>query len=475
MLIVSRVAAVIRDHHLVNREDKVVVAVSGGADSLALLHILYSAGMQLDLFAVYIDHNLRPLETPHEQALVQKYCHLLEVPFLTRKIDVNKLIADEKRSPEEAARILRYNALEEIRKELGAQAIAVGHTADDQVEEFFLRLLRGSSMKGLSGMQIRRGRIIRPLLRETKRNLSAYLNSIAVSWCEDSSNLQRRFLRNRVRLDLLPFLEQDFNPAVRRTVLQTMDVLAEEDHYLDGQAAAIYPQCVFANEQSENEEKTASLVIDTASFVDCHPAIRRRLLERCFWQMRIRPTYRMLGIVLEFLKEGSNGSEIHLEDGVRAEKSGARLTLSRPLAQGRVRGSRSAAPSIHLTIPSPGCYYVPLIGKELRLAEMAVSSCNIKDKGKLYLAREKISFPLVLRTSLPGELFHPCRGKGRKKISRFFNDRKIPVKDRPSQPVLVSGETIVALPGLQIDNSCLITEQTSMVLAISWEKREVCR
>lgn len=470
--IVTRVATLICDHNLAVRGDKVVVAVSGGADSLALLHILQAIALELHLLAVYIDHGLRPLETPHEQTTIKKCCHALGVQFVTRAVDVHQLVAREKRSPEEAARILRYAALEDIRQEHGARFIAVGHTADDQVEELFLRLIRGSSIKGLSGMQTRRDRIIRPLLKENKDTLIDYLNAQAIPWCQDSSNLDKQFLRNRIRLDLLPLLERDFNPAIRRTVLQTMDVLAEEELFLEEQAASAFLQCMIPGELVTKGSKSAQMKIDTTALCRYHPAIRRRLLEKCCWHMAIRPTYRQICILLNFLTAGENGGEIHLEDGVRAEKRHPHLILWRPLAEGRIRGSRSLCKGIHLPIPSPGCYIVPEAGRELVVEETTLASYHKKVEKQLFLAREKVSFPLLLRTSLPGELFHPCNGVGRKKISRFLNDRKIPAKDRPSWPVLVSGAEIIALPGLQIDHTYRITDETTLILAISWQERQ---
>ena len=467
---VNRISSLIRRHKLANREDKVVVAVSGGADSLALLHILQAVDLQLRLLAVYIDHGLRPLETPHEQTTIEQCCHALEVPFISRIVDVQQLVAREKRSPEEAARILRYTTLEQIRAEYGAEKIAVGHTADDQVEEFFLRLIRGSSTKGLSGMQFCRGRIIRPLLQENKATLMDYLNSLAIDWCQDSSNLHRQFLRNRVRLDLLPMLARDFNPAIGRTVLQTMDMLAEEDHFLEEQTAAAFSRCVVPSEQLLKGEKRPQLTIDTQIFAEYHPAIHRRLLEKCYWHMKIRPTFRLIDVLLGFLKEGENGGEIHLEDGVRAEKRNPHLVLRRPLEKGRIRGSRTAGKDIHLTIPGPGCYPLPEAGRKLIVEEIPLSSYRENNTTQLFLAQDKISFPLCLRNSLPGELFHPCNGVGRKKISRFFNDRKIPAKDRRAWPVLVSGATIIALPGLQIDHAYRITTETTSILAIGWQE-----
>lgn len=466
--IVARVAALIRRHHLVNHNDKVVVAVSGGADSLALLHILRALDLPLQLLAVYIDHGLRPLETPEEQTTIAGCCQALAVPYLARTVDVRSLAARDGRGLEEAARNLRYQALEEVRREHGAQVIAVGHTADDQTEQFFIRLIRGSGRKGLSGMMVRRDRIIRPLLREQKAALVDYLQAAHICWCRDSSNGDLHFLRNRVRLQLLPLLQSEFNPAIRRSVLQTMNVLGEEEGFLEVQTAEAFARCVTAGVQIVEGEERPRLVVDDQQFHACHPAIRRRLLERCFWRMAIPPTYRQIHTLLVFFERKDKSGEIHLEDGVRAVRRGLYLILCRPLERGQKRGGGKPPLPINLTIAGPGCYFIPEAGRELVLEERPGTEGRGGGDGRLYLDRAKITFPILLRPARPGELFHPCSGPGRRKVSRYLNDRKIAANERMNWPVLVAEDGVVALPGLQIDQAYRVTEETTTLLVIAW-------
>jgi tRNA(Ile)-lysidine synthase len=466
--IITRVAALIRANGLAAQGAKVVVAVSGGSDSLALLHILAAVDLQLHLLAAYINHGLRPMEIPGELTTIEKSCQAIGVPFVTKEVDVHQMVAQEGRSAEEAARILRYAALEKIRQEHSAELIAVGHTADDQVEEFFLRLIRGSGVKGLSGMQTRRDRIIRPLLKEKKSNLTAYLGTLGIPWCHDSSNLDTHILRNRVRLELLPLLAKDFNPAIHHTVLQTMDILSEEESFLHMQMEAAFTQCVEPNPPPSATSAGQELVIDCNIFSELHPAVGRRVLEQCCWQMATPPSYRQISVLFDLCKMRGGGREIHLEDGVRAERRGRSLTLCRPLEEGRIRGSRTPSGSIYLPIPGTGRYKIPGVARELILEEWPASQRREDTGGQSYIDLGKVSFPLLLRTSLPGEVFHPCNGTGRKKVNRYLNDRKIPAKQRPSWPVLVSGTKIIALPGLQIDHNYRITKETTTVLAINW-------
>ena len=472
MDILDRVASLIRSHNLLVENDRIIVAVSGGADSMALLHLLAGIALPLELIAVYIDHGLRPQETPHEQEIIAAGCRSLDVIFMVRTVHVQKLVAEEKKSPEEAARILRYKALEEVRQQCNARHIAVGHTADDQVEEFFIRLLRGSSSRGLSGMRTKRERIVRPLLFENKAGLMTFLADRGLPWCLDSSNLDRRFLRNRIRLDLLPLLEQEFNPALRKTVGQHMDILAEEDNYLELQAASTYSRSVVVSEVSVQTKRRPQLMVNRQQILAAHPAIQRRVMEKSCWQMGIRPTYEQICTLVEFIINGKNGSELHLEDGVRAEKTPHSLCLTRPLPANLLRGSAPPAALIEQSIPGPGTYAIPGTGKELVVKEISAAVGPEKSPGELRLDPARISFPLLLRSFRAGEIFHPYGAPGRKKISRYFNERKIPAKERAGWPVLLSEDKIIALVGLQIDHNFRLLRFTGKVLSICWRDRK---
>ncbi len=468
MRLLDRVASVISSHNLIHQNDTVIVAVSGGADSLSLLHILKSIDLPLHLIAVYIDHGLRPQEIPHEKKIIENLCFTLGLPFIIRTVNVHELVAQGKNSPEEAARILRYQALEAVRKEYAATLICVGHTADDQVEEFFIRLIRGSSSRGLSGMRLKRDHIVRPLLFENKAILIEYLSGLGLPWCRDSSNLERQFLRNRVRLDLLPLLEQHFNPALRKTVLQSMDVLLEEDKFLEIQTLEAFRRCCEIDEFPSRGEKRCQLIINRAKFLETHPAIRRRIMEKSCWRVGIRPSYEKICSLIELIEFGRKGSELHLEDGVRAEKLTSNLLLSRPLPQGQIRGSRQAAPAINQTLPGPGIYPVIEANKEIVLEETSVTEGHKRAEGELLLDLAEIAFPLQLRSVLPGERFHPFGSPGSKKISRYFNERQIPPRDRQAWPVLFSGDRVIAIAGLQLDHNFRVTTETRNVLSIRW-------
>ncbi|MBU1567024.1 MAG: tRNA lysidine(34) synthetase TilS, partial [Proteobacteria bacterium] len=172
--------------------------------------------------------------------------------------------------------------------------------------------------------------------------------------------------------------------------------------------------------------------------------------------------------LIELIESGRKGSELHLEDGVRAERFPDNLLLSRPLPKGQLRGSKQPAPAISQTIPGPGTYPVVEANMEIVLEETSTAAYHKTDDRELLLDLAKISFPLLLRSVLPGEKFHPFGGPGRKKISRYFNERQIPSKDRQAWPVLLSGDRVIAVVGLQLDHNFRITTDTRKALSIRW-------
>ncbi|MGW8192819.1 MAG: tRNA lysidine(34) synthetase TilS [Desulforhopalus sp.] len=468
--LLSRVSSCIRQNCRVQAGDKIVVAVSGGSDSLALLYLLYLVEIVLDLTAVYIDHGLRPEETPLEKSNILKHCKKLGIPLITQRVDVPLHARQHRNSPEESARILRYHALEKIRGEQGAQAVAVGHTADDQVEEFFIRLIRGSGVKGLSGMRWRRGTIVRPLLLESKKRLQEFLLARNVDWSFDSSNDNRTFLRNRIRLDLLPLLEADFNRSIRKTVLQTMDILRTEDDCLSQQTSEPFLRCVDRQDSHPQAGRQDSITIDVRQFSALHPALARRVVEKCLWQMETRPSFEQIRAVMQLVEEGANGSEIHLAGGLRAVKLAGDVAFLRPFGHISSRMSLPTLEPVNMNIDNPGSYPLAVINRELILSVQSIADSGLLSRGTLVVDMDKISFPLRLRSFVPGDRFFPCSGPGRKKVARFLSDRKIPARQRPAWPVLLSGEKIVALPGLEVDHDYRVSAATKRILRIVWRE-----
>jgi tRNA(Ile)-lysidine synthase len=465
--LLKRVKNLIVTHRLVTKNDIVIIAVSGGPDSMALLHLLYRIDLPARLIAVYVNHGLRPEETGTENHLIEGLCHKLCIPFETVEVDVYRERQHTGASIEEAARTLRYQALEEIRRRLGAAVIAVAHTADDQAEEVLIRLIRGSGRKGLSGMDLHRDSIIRPLLQEKKQTLIDYLEDNSIPFCLDSSNRQRVFLRNRVRLDLLPYLEQNFNSSIRQTLLQTAEILNADEELLSQLTEESCQRLleIHDNQASDSEPCPERIMINIRPFLDCHQALQRRILEKICWMMLTRPGFRQIEQIRSLVRDGHNGAELHLGGGLRVWKTDKNVVFSHPAGRKGFRGSGLEEGIPLMTVNGPGIF--PCAAHALSISLQAERPGKLR-AGELLLDADRIIFPLQLRNPLPGERFRPLGTTGRKKINRFLTDAKIPRQDRHFFPVLLSEGRIIAIAGLRIDHDYRVRDDTRRFLLIDW-------
>ncbi|NLX17981.1 MAG: tRNA lysidine(34) synthetase TilS [Desulfobulbus sp.] len=318
--------------------DRVLIGVSGGPDSMALLHVLAALRQpcSLTLFAAYIDHGLRPDEVPQEWSCVEQAAHVLGIECTCISVDVYAEAARRKLSIEHAARELRYRALAELGMQWRTGLLAVAHTADDQAEEVLLRLLRGGGRKALSGMSLQAGHVIRPFLGIRKSEVFAYLKDQGIVFCHDSSNDEVQFLRNRVRLELLPFLETRFDPGIRSALLKTAANLAEDEELLEQLLSQSWDRVIDTLDIDGSGYPFCRL--HRPAFVQLHGALQRRLIEQLLWRLDAAAHHAQILAVVTLGRSGRPGSELHLRRGLRVVLSRTHLTFSYPQGKGPWRG-----------------------------------------------------------------------------------------------------------------------------------------
>ncbi len=489
----KKILKILTQEELLKGGEKVLAAVSGGPDSIALLHVLDRLAPVLDITvaAAHVNHGLRPGEAEEDAALAIAEAGRLGLDFFLADVDVKDLAERRKLSLEHAARLLRYNFIEKTARRWGATKIALGHTADDQAEELLLRLVRGTARKGLSGMKtIRQGCFIRPFLRFPKSELLAYLDRYGIPFQIDSSNEQDSFLRNRIRNNLLPYLAERYNPDIRQTLVRTATILQDEEALLEELTEAAYAGAVTlipgkALPQPENvsppaAEPTGSLELSLGLFHEQPLAIQRRILEKCCWAMACEPGSRQIEQLLQLAAADSAAESFHLADGLRTIRTGDCLLFSYPKGHGPFRGNMESEeePAIPETsIPGPGIYEFPALEKCLVVEEI---SDTLPVPGEVFPAGEFLdaalfSFPLTLRECRPGDRFYPLGGPGSRKVGDFLTDLKVSRQERRLVPVLCIDDTILALPGRRVDDRFKITAKTTRALRIRWEETHEVR
>ncbi len=452
-----------------------VLGISGGLDSMAMLYACNRISIRLNivLYIAHVNHGLRPEESLLEEALVREYATRLNLPCLVGRLAVKDLAQAKGLSIEQAARQLRYEFFEEVRLKYEANKIAVAHNSDDQAEEVLLRLIRGTGRKGLSGMEIvRENKIIRPLLTISRERIAQYLRDENIDFRIDSSNMDRRYTRNRVRLDLLPQLAAKFNPRIKQTLCQTAKVLQDEERMLAGLTVRAYERVVTKDRDSQGERR---LKINLAQWRELDVAIKRRLLESAILAMGRKPAFRQI----EALLQAADRSQyvVHLAGGLRAYRDDEYLSLAFPAGQTNLRQDfvDLAPVKCEISIPTFGVYVIPEINivLDIEILQQTLGLDELKKQEADFLDYAKLSFPLRVRTRQSGDRYRPMGSTGSKKVGDFLTDLKIPHYQRRLTPILVSGDQIAALLGLRVGHDFRVTSTTQKILKITIKHKEL--
>ncbi len=452
MDIINKVKNTIERYSLLSHGDRVLVALSGGPDSVCLLHIACElrSDLALTLSAVYVDHGLRPDEIPGEISFCKRLCEDLGMDFSVRKIDLTASPLVKKLGKQGAARELRYHALEEAAVECSAEKIALAHHRDDQVETFLINLLRGAGMRGVAGMPVQRGRIIRPLFDVEKTEITAYLDSINAGFVTDSSNLKTDSLRNVLRSRIIPALKE-LNPKLSGTISTTAALLTEENEYLDIQVTKTMLR-LFSRKSRTRIELFLS-PLETLPTV-----ILRRVLRRVIAEIvSLRAlSYRHIEDIIGLIKDGVTGSRLSLPHDLRIirEYSLLVLTVEEPVT----------LETVLLDIGEER--YIENIGMVFT-AGSTKEPVAVDEKRSALFDRSKVTLPLTIRSRREGDHFYPSGFGKKKKIQDFFVDEKVPRDERDAVPLICSGEHIIWIAGYRADDRFLPDEKTRDFLFIS--------
>ena len=431
----------IEKQQLLSSDGPVLVGLSGGADSVALLALL----VQLDYpcVALHCNFHLRGDESVRDEQFAREMARTLDVPFYKIDFDTAAYGAEHHLSIEMAARELRYNWFEEMRLRLGAQAIAVAHHRDDSVETVLMNLVRGTGIRGLGGIRPKNGYVVRPLLAVSRSEILDWLAEQQLSYVTDSTNLSDAYTRNFVRLRVLPLLEE-LNPSVKAAIARTADHLAETE--------AIY---LYVVEKARRELLKEDFRIPIARLME-YPSPATILYEL------LKPygfTRQVADDVFRSLI-GESGKMFYSPD-YRLLKDREYLLLS-PVKKEEEQEYTFTADDIVEEI-----WRGPV---ELSFFKSVITTdfCFRKDKHIAYFDYDKLSFPLTLRKWKEGDWFIPFGMKGRKKLSDYFSDHKFSRMDKEQTWLLCSGENILWIVGERSDNRYCIDKTTKSVLVVNF-------
>jgi tRNA(Ile)-lysidine synthase len=463
MRLQDRVRRTIERHALVARGGRVLVALSGGPDSVALLHLVLDLQATGDLTVAgvaHFNHQLRGADAEADERFCRDLAASLGLPIQVGTADVRKAARNAGRSIEDAARTLRYDFMERAATNVEADAIAVGHSLDDQAETFLLRLIRGAGPRGLAAIHPRAGRVIRPLIETRRAELRAFAAARGLHWREDATNRDVAIPRNRVRHELIPYLEREFSPGIVEVLAREAQIARDDEQYLAREAIDLASSIVLRNTGGTIELRAAVLA--------AAPAALQARVARLVLSTRCGGSY----IGFDQIER--------LMDLARSERQHDSVSL--PGCQVERRGDRLiVGPARERAARAPNSFRVPLsIPGEVRLdqqgwsvsAEVAASAGDAASPGSgrarvVAVDPSPLTLPLAVRSRRPGDRFRPLGQSGRKKLQDFLVDRKVPRDSRDSLPLVVDGhDRIVWVVGESVAEDFRVTEPSRGVILL---------
>lgn len=446
---VEQVLLTVRRHGMLAGGETVLVGVSGGADSVALLHALVALRprLNLSLHVLHVHHGLRP-EADAEAAFVESLAPRLDVPVRVERVRVR---SEPGESLEARARTARYAAFGRWARALGAVRVALGHTADDQAETVLMRLCQGAGPRGLAGIPPLRGRFIRPLIETRRHAIEAELRRVGLTWVEDPSNRDLKFFRNRIRHELLPFLASQYNPRIVEALCRA-GALARE---------AVREVEVIARREVDRLAETddGGLVFPRGALKALGPGIGEEVLRQGMLQLgEPRPLRAWAQLALAMQLEAVAPRPIKL-GRIWLEVSGDRVRLSR----------RRAHPLAEVSLPVPGAVTLPeaRLRLEARELERPASWRPPTDPAIVAFDQDALPGVFTVRSRHPGDRFHPFGAPGARRLKAFLIDAKIPRWRRDRLPLLLAGGEIAWVVGLRRGAVAPVTTRTRRIIEVS--------
>lgn len=424
----------IEEYRMFSPGDTLIVGVSGGADSVALLHLLAGIGAYRVVVA-HVNHQLRGSESDEDEAFVRDLADSLSCVFELHRTDVERYAAEHRTSLEDAGRQVRYGFFQELRERYSAAVVVVAHTADDQAETFMMRLLRGACGTGLRGiLPVNDTGIVRPLLAVSRDDIERYLVGKGVLWRTDSSNADVSFLRNRIRRELLPLLQQ-YNPAVHDVLATTARVLASDEQLLDSLSAEEFIACA-----AIAEGKVTFSVTELAGKPE---ALRLRLIRKAIGA--VKGNLQGLAAVHIFSVEAllfsdKPNAEVSLPGGCSARRAYEHLMISQ---------QTDSMEPFEIVIDSPGEYRLPT-GTLLIVTRACREDMQApRQSDRILVDGQAAPFPWVARSFRDGDRVQLPGMEGRKKIKKLFMEQKVPVVERSRVPLLFCGDDLLWVCGIR--------------------------
>ncbi|GFP77947.1 tRNA lysidine(34) synthetase TilS [Clostridium fungisolvens] len=465
----DKVINFIREHHMIKNGDKVLVALSGGPDSVCLLHVLYMMRHELGitLGAAHINHLLRGDDSFEDESYVEKMCSSLGIPCFIKRINIESMAKEKSISSEMAGREARYEFFSQVIKEEGFDKVAIAHNANDQAETILMRVMRGTGIDGLVGIKPIRDEIyIRPILCITREEIEDYCVSNNLNPRIDRTNLESIYSRNKVRLEMIPFIKNNFNKDIVES-LNRLALLANIDsEYIDKSSEDMYFKFC--------KEKAGTIIINKDAF-HIHEALLTRLIRKSiFYVSGATYNFEMKHIYdIILLQEGKTGKNINLPNNIVAENSYGDIIISiRKFEECKsiefIISKQDLDEKIVENLRLNGLMYDVVLQVRQNDTKIDLNSSDLIK----YFDYDKIKQKIIIRNRKNGDKIKPLGMTGTKKIKDIFIDNKVPNSLRDEIPLVCFDNHISWVVGLKISDLFKVNKNTKNILQIRFIERE---
>ena len=465
----------IQKFRMIEKGETLFVAVSGGCDSTVLLHLLHemAASWKLKLATLHVNHQLRGKASDQDEAFVRKLAQKYKIPFFTTKVSIKKLAHRQKMSLEEAARAVRYEFFERILKTKHAQKLVMAHSQDDQAETVLMRIMNGTGLQGLQAIRPKRklngADLIRPLIEVSRREIRAYAKVNKIKFREDKTNRELQFVRNKIRLKLIPFMEENFNPQVKKALARLPHLLDVDLSFLDETAETFFHRYAVVN-------KNENISFPKQSFLELKPSIQYRLLERALSK---------LGKAELNFDHWNRFSELLMEKRQFKFQFPKKLIAAVTPNQIKIKYARQTPISFFYSLNLGESVYMSEIDMTLSCEKVNnghpqggapthvpsnddwLDALKKTDPSFDIFDRALLKFPLTIRSRKAGDRFQPLGQQKRSKLKSFLINKGIPVEDRDCLPIVLSNHQIAWVSGVAMGEPFKINSKTRQFVRLA--------
>jgi len=445
----------IKDESLVQSEDKIILAVSGGYDSIVLLDLFFliCSEFNLQFVIAHVNHCLRGSEADNDEEFVRRVALNHNIQFFSKKADVKQYAKRNQLSIEQAARDIRLGYLNSLRRKIDFDKIALGHNADDRAETVIMNLIKGFGLRGIRSIKPKNNYLIHPLLFATRKEITEYAESRKLDHVEDASNKDTIYLRNKIRHHILPVITQTFGQQTVKSVCRSANILAEIEEYIQYFTERALKNVILSESDTE-------IVLDINKFLNYFKAIKKSIIIYLLEKMYGEYTYNIINSVLELIERGSSNNKVEIG------RKGIIIRYSDKVFFTR---KEKCIPDTKLELEKWN--FISDCNLKIKISKVKkIESVKHTDRFTEYIDFDTITLPIKIRSWVKGDKFTPLGMSDTKKLQDFFIDEGVVNFKRKRIPILVDASRILWILGYRINDKVKITDKTKNILKMEAEK-----